>query len=214
MQATAGRTCMSADHSLKNPSPYLNLTSDEDGELGDKVQQVRAELESLKQKQEEIEREKSRLEELKRRQDSLEQARSDMLDKLTRALVVVQRETEESQKRVELMHAIYASFSQHLRQLEDINARSWSPQDLPRELSKAISSVEDARAEYIKSQAKLSVDTSSEITLSSMMEGDYPVEDERSFVYWLRIGFAFTLPIQIIAVITLLVYIWSATTAK
>jgi DNA repair exonuclease SbcCD ATPase subunit len=192
----------------------LNLTSDDDGELGDKVQQVRAELESLKQKQEEIEREKARLEELKRRQDSLEQGRSDMLDKLTRALVVVQRETEESQKRVEQMHSIYASFSQHLRQLEDINARSWSPQDLPRELSKALSSVEDARAEYIKSQAKLSVDTSSEITPSSMMEGDYSVEEERSFVYWLRSGFAFTLPLQIIAVISLLVYIWSATTVK
>jgi DNA repair exonuclease SbcCD ATPase subunit len=177
------------------------------------VQQVRAELESLKQKQEEIEREKARLEELKRRQDSLEQGRSDMLDKLTRALVVVQRETEESQKRVEQMHSIYASFSQHLRQLEDINARSWNPQDLPRELSKALSSVEDARAEYTKSQAKLSVDTSSEIS-SSMMEGDYPVEEERSFFYWLRSGFAFTLPLQVIAVISLLVYIWSSTTAK
>jgi DNA repair exonuclease SbcCD ATPase subunit len=205
---------MSADYSSKDQSPYLNLTSDEDGELGDKVQQVRAELESLKQKQEEIEREKARLEELKRRQDSLEQGRSDMLDKLTRALVVVQRETEESQKRVEQMHAIYASFNQHLRQLEDINARSWNPQDLPRELSKALSSVEDARAEYIKSQAKLSVDTSSEISPSSMMESDYPVEEERSFVYWLRSGFAFTLPLQVIAVVSLLVYIWSATTAK
>lgn len=214
MQANAGRTRMPADYSSKDQSQYLNLTNDEDGELGDKVQQVRAELESLKQKQEEIEREKARLEELKRRQDSLEQGRSDMLDKLTRALVVVQRETEESQKRVEQMHAIYASFSQHLRQLEDINARSWSPQDLPRELSKALSSIEDARAEYIKSQAKLSVDTSSEITPSSMMESDYPVEEERSFVYWLRSGFAFTLPLQIIAVISLLVYIWSATTAK
>ena len=117
---------MPADYSSKDQSPYLNLTSDEDGELGDKVQQVRAELESLKQKQEEIEREKARLEELKRRQDSLEQGRSDMLDKLTRALVVVQRETEESQKRVEQMHSIYASFSQHLRQLEGINARFWS----------------------------------------------------------------------------------------
>ena len=205
---------MPADYSSKDQSPYLNLTSDEDGELGDKVQQVRAELESLKQKQEEIEREKARLEELKRRQDSLEQGRSDMLNKLTRALVVVQRETEESQKRVEQMHSIYASFSQHLRQLEDINARSWNPQDLPRELSKALSSVEDARAEYIKSQAKLSVDSSSEITPSSMMESDYPVEEERSFFYWLRTGFAFTLPLQIIAVISLLVYIWSATTAK
>jgi DNA repair exonuclease SbcCD ATPase subunit len=75
-----------------------------------KVQQVRAELESLKQKQEEIEREKARLEELKRRQDSLEQGRSDTLDKLTRALVVVQRETEESRKRVEQMHAILRVF--------------------------------------------------------------------------------------------------------
>jgi DNA repair exonuclease SbcCD ATPase subunit len=205
---------MPADYSSKDQSPYLNLTTEDDGELGDKVQQVRAELESLKQKQEEIEREKARLEELKRRQDGLEQGRADMLDKLTRALVVVQRETEESQKRVEQMHSIYASFSQHLRQLEDINARSWSPQDLPRELSKALSSVEDARAEYIKSQAKLSVDTSSEITSSSMVENDYPLEEERSFFYWLRTGFAFTLPLQVIAVISLLVYIWSATTAK
>lgn len=205
---------MPADYSSRDQSPLLNLTSDEDGELGDKVQQVRAELESLKQKQEEIEREKSRLEELKRRQDSLEQGRSDMLDKLTRALVVVQRETEESQKRVEQMHAIYASFNQHLRQLEDINARSWNPQDLPRELSKALSSVEDARAEYIKSQAKLAVDTSSEMSPSSLLESDYPVEEEHSFIYWLRSGFAFTLPLQVIAVIALLLYIWSATAAK
>lgn len=205
---------MPADYSSRDQSPLLNLTSDEDGELGDKVQQVRAELESLKQKQEEIEREKSRLEELKRRQDSLEQGRSDMLDKLTRALVVVQRETEESQKRVEQMHAIYASFNQHLRQLEDINARSWNPQDLPRELSRALSSVEDARAEYIKSQAKLAVDTSSEISPSSLMESDYPVEEEHSFIYWLRSGFAFTLPLQVIAVIALLLYIWSATASK
>jgi hypothetical protein len=47
-----------------------------------------------------------------------------------------------------------------------------------------------------------------------MMEGDYPVEEVRSFSYWLRSGFAFTLPIQVIAVVFLLLYIWSATTAK
>ena len=52
---------MPAEYSTKDQTPYLNLTSDEDGELGDKVQQVRAELESLKQKQEEIEREKRHL---------------------------------------------------------------------------------------------------------------------------------------------------------
>ena len=205
---------MGSDHSSKLSDTYLNLTDEENGELGDKVQQVRAELESLKQKQEEIEREKARLEELKRRQDSLDQGRSDLLDKFTRALVVVQREIEESQKRVEQMHSIHQSFSQHLSHLEAINTRSWSPQDLPRELSKAISAVEDARSEYIKAQAKLSVDTSGEVSLP-MQDMDYQLaEEERGFSYWLKSGFAFTLPIQAIALVALLVYIWSVTSGR
>ena len=207
---------MPGDYSNKASETYLNLNDDENGELGDKVQQVRAELESLRQKQEEIEREKIRLEELKRRQDSLEQGRSDMLDKLTRALVVVQRETEESQKRVEQMHAIYQSFTQHLRELEGINSRAWSPQDLPRELSKALSSVEDARAEYIKAQAKLSVDTSSDVLEqgSSSLDSEYTYAEEQGFSYWLKSGFAFTLPLQILGLAILLVFIWSSTSAK
>ena len=205
---------MSSDPRAHLSESLLNLDAESSGELGDKVQQVRAELESLKQKQEEIEREKVRLEELKRRQDSLEQGRTEMLDKLTRALVVVQREIEESQKRVEQMHTIYNSFTQHLQQIESINSRGWLPQDLPRELSKALSSVEDARSEYIKAQAKLSVDTSGEVSLP-MQEMDYQLaEEERGFSYWLKSGFAFTLPIQAIALVALLVYIWSVTSGR
>jgi chromosome segregation ATPase len=205
---------MSSDPRAHLSESLLNLDAETSGELGDKVQQVRAELESLKQKQEEIEREKARLEELKRRQDSLEQGRTEMLDKLTRALVVVQREIEESQKRVEQMHSIYNSFTQHLRQIDSINSRGWMPQDLPRELSKAISSVEDARSEYIKAQAKLSVDTSGEVSLP-MQDMDYQLaEEERGFIYWLKSGFAFTLPIQAIALVALLVYIWSVTSGR
>ena len=207
---------MSSDYSNKVSESYLNLNDDETGELGDKVQQVRAELESLKQKQEEIEREKTRLEELKRRQDSLDQGRSEMLDKLTRALVVVQRETEESQKRVEQMNTIYHSFTEHLRQLEVINARSWSPQELPRELSKALSAVEDARAEYIKAQAKISVDSTSELSesLAGSSEPEYEFMDSQGFMQWLKNGFAFTLPLQVLGLIALLVYIWCSSSAK
>lgn len=200
---------MPADYN-KDPDPYLDLEDDASGELGDKVQQVRAELESLKQKQEEIEREKMRLEELKRRQDELDTGRSDMLDKLTRSLVVVQREVEETQKRLEQLHSIYNSFTQHLRHLESINARAWSSTELPRELSKAISSVEDARAEYIKAQAKISSEpVSNESQSMAGMEGDYAMYEERGFTYWLKSGFAFTLPIQVLGAIGLLVWIWS-----
>lgn len=205
---------MPSDSRAQDTEAYLRHDGDDAGELGEKVQQVRAELESLRQKQEEIEREKVRLEELKRRQESLEEGRSDMLDKLTRALVVVQREIEESQKRVEQMHSIYNSFTQHLQHMESIAPRGWAQQDLPRELSKALSSVEDARAEYIKAQAKLSVDTSGDIQPASSQDFEYGADEDRGFVYWLRTGFAFTLPLQAIALVALLVYIWSVTASK
>ncbi len=203
---------MASDHN-KAPDQYLDLDDDASGELGDKVQQVRAELESLKQKQEEIEREKQRLEELKRRQDELDVGRGEMLDKLTRSLVVVQREVEETQKRLEQLHAIYNSFTQHLRHLESINARSWTGSELPRELSKAISSVEDARAEFIKAQAKISPDAPPEYSQSGQAEGDYAMYEERGFAYWLRSGFAFTLPLQIFSACGLLVWIWTILSA-
>ena len=204
---------MAADYK-KDPDPYLDLDEDASSELGDQVQAVRAELESLKQKQEEIEREKSRLEELKRRQDELDTGRSEMLDKLTRSLVVVQREVEETQKRLEQLHTIYNAFTQHLRQLESINARGWNSAELPRELSKAISSVEDARAEYIKAQAKISSEPAvNEVSTQAGLEGDYAMYEDRGFFYWLKSGFAFTLPIQVLAAIGLLVWVWSILSA-
>jgi DNA repair exonuclease SbcCD ATPase subunit len=205
---------MSSDRHQDN-DPYLNLNAEDPGELTDKVQQVRAELEALKQKQEEIEREKSRLEELKRRQDALDEGRSEMLDKLTRALVVVHRETEESQKRVEQLSAIHHSFTQHLQQIDSISPRSWSPQNLSKELSRAISMVEDARADYNRSQAKLSVDTSGD-AIANAAQGDYAdlVDEERGLLYWVRAGFAFTLPLQIIGILVLLILIWSLTASK
>ncbi len=196
---------MPADY---NKDEYLDLEDDSPGELGDKVQQVRAELESLKQKQEEIEREKQRLEELKRRQDELDNGRAEMLDKLTRALVVVQREVEETQKRLEQLHSIYNSFTQHLRHLESINSKSWNSTELPRELSKAISSVEDARAEFIKAQAKISPESPVESSVPGGIDADYGMYEERGFSYWLKSGFAFTLPLQVLGAIGLLVWIW------
>ncbi len=199
---------MPADYN-KESDPYLDLDEDAPGELGDKVQQVRAELESLKQKQEQIEKEKQRLEELKRRQDELDTGRAEMLDRLTRSLVVVQREVEETQKRLEQLHTIYNSFTQHLRHLESINSKMWSSNELPRELSKAISSVEDARAEYTKAQAKISPEAPAEPHAQGSFEGDYAMYEERGFSYWLKSGFAFTLPIQVLTAVGLLIWIWS-----
>ncbi len=197
----------------KDPDPYLDLEENAE-DLGEEVQKTNTELEKLKRQLEDIEKQKIRLEELKRRQDELENGRADMLDKLTRSMVTVERETEEAQKRLEQLNSIHNSFIQHLRHVDSINPKLWGTAELPMELSKALSLVEDARADYMKAQAKISVDSPSESTpaaASGAYDSEYGYAEEHGFFYWLKSGFAFTLPLQILAIAGLVLWILSVT---
>ncbi len=192
----------------KGPDPYLELEETPE-DLGEEVQKTNTELEKLKRQLEDIEKQKSRLEELKRRQDELENGRIEMTDKLTRSLMTVQREIDESQKRLEQLNQIFNSFTQHLRYIEAINAKSWGSTELPKELSKALSAVEDARSDYSKAQAKISIDSPSEPAGVAGYESGYEYAEEKGFAYWLKSGVAFTLPLWVLGIIGLLVWIWA-----
>jgi chromosome segregation ATPase len=197
----------------KASGPYLDLDEENAEDLGEEVQKTNTELEKLKRQLEDIEKQKLRLEELKKRQDELEVGRSEMADKLTRSLVTVQREAEEAQKRLEQLNAIHNSFTQHLRYIEAINPKTWGAVDLPKELSKALSAVEDARVEYMKAQAKIAVEGSPDIPapvgLPGSFEQEYAYTEERGFKYWIKSGFAFTLPLQIIGLLGLIIWAWT-----
>lgn len=195
------------------PDPYLELDESSPEDLGEEVQKANTELEKLKRQLEDIEKQKVRLEELKRRQEELENGRADMLDKLTRSLGTVQRESEEAQKRIEQLNAIHNSFTQHLRYIDSINPKLWGANELPKELSKAISAVEDARADYAKAQAKIAVDAPAETVQAANYEAEYGPVEERDFMYWLKSGFAFTLPLQAISLVALLVWLWMVLSA-
>ena len=182
-----------------NPNePFLDLSESDDlstEQLDMQVQKAQEQLLTLKRQQDVIEKQKRELEELSKRQDQLQQGRSEMIEKITRAAVVLERETFEAQKRVDLLRDIYDSFSQHLHVLESINPKSWEGGDMNRELSKALSAVDDARAEYTKSVPKIQPDAPAEHMLTA--EGGYEAV-EQNFIYWLKSGFAFTLPLFIL----------------
>lgn len=198
---------------------YLELPDDElsSEHLGDQVQKAQEQLLALKRQQEQIERQKRELEELSRRQDQLQAGRAEMVEKFTRATVVLERETYEAQKRVELLTSIHETFNAHLHYLESINPKAWEGLDINRELTKALGAVDDARAEYAKSLPKISPETDSEsgtdmVAVSAGYQMDYGHGPERDFVYWLKAGFAFTLPLFIvgIALIFLLISLFTA----
>src|SRR5476651_1571963 len=126
----------------------LNLDEDESVEhLDDQVQKAQEQLIHLKRQQEHIEKQKRELEELSRRQEQFQQGKAEMIDVFTRALVVLERQVYDAQKRVEQLRSINESFVQHLSIIESINPKGWENSDINKELNRALSAVEDARTE-------------------------------------------------------------------
>ena len=125
-----------------------------------------------------------------------------MVEKFTRAIVVLERETYDAQKRVELLKASTNPSTAHLEHARDRSTRkSWEGLDINKELTKALSAVDDARAEYAKSLPKISPATDTEGgDRSRGRERRLPDSTTRppstkDFIYWLKAGFAFTLPL-------------------
>ena len=119
------------------------------------MQRAQEALLSLKRQQEQIEKQKRELEELSRRQEELERGRAEMSDKLTRSLVILEREAYDTQKKLEALRATRESFGQHLELIEAIDPKSWNQGDLHKELSRALSTVDDARAEFSQQNSRL-----------------------------------------------------------
>jgi chromosome segregation ATPase len=192
--------------------PFLELRGGENpasDELDSQVQRAQEQLLQLKRQQEAIEKQKRELEELSRKQDELEKGRSEMIEKLSRSLVVIERQSLETQSRVEQLKATAVSFSQHLRALERIDTKAWANDDLHKELSKALSSVDDARVEYGKSITKINAGSENEVIdpHASSDYSEYLAGEEGNFGAWFKRGLAFTLPLILFGLLVLVVFI-------
>jgi hypothetical protein len=199
----------------RKPTESLLELNEEDGmsteHLDSQVQKAQEQLLQLKRQQEQIEKQKRELEEMSRRQELFQQGKAEMTEKFTRALVVLERETYEAQKRVEQLKGIQESFAQHLGSLETINPKNWENSDINKELSKALSAIDDARAEYAQSRSKINAESNEEVleaTPGDPYAGGYVDAQDHDFVYWLKSGFAFTLPLFALGVIILLVILF------
>jgi len=194
---------------LKENEPLLELQEDAGLEhLGDQVQKAQEQLIQLKRQQEMIEKQKRELEELSRRQDQLQTGKSEMVEQFTRALVVLERQAYDVQKKLEQLKAVHETFVQHLEIIEAINPKNWDSLDLSKELNRALSAVDDARAEYQRSRAVINADAEVEVLVQrpdDTTAGGQGIEVQDDFLHWLKIGTAFTLPLVILGILLLTV---------
>jgi chromosome segregation ATPase len=177
--------------------------------LDSQVQKAQEQLIALKRQQEQIEKQKRELEELSRRQEELERGRAEMSDKLTRSLVILEREAYDSQKKLEQLRVTHESFTQHLQHIEGIDPKSWNPADLHKELSRALSTVDDARAEFSQQRSRLqAAEDASDVPLPEAAPEIGGAGGGRSFMHWMQIGFAFSLPLIIFISLALVIFFW------
>lgn len=199
------------------PAESMSLGPDN---LAERVQTTQQRLSALRMEAEALEREKQRMEELSRKQREFMGGRTEMSEKLSRAVAMLDRESYEAQKRVEQLLVIKDGFQQHLELLQSMNPEEWDPQALPQDLSRAIGVIEDAREEYAKAMARVQLLTHaasapvSAVTAAvaapmrdfAAPRGGLPIEVSReAFRSWVFCGAAFSLPLIVCAALYLLV---------
>jgi predicted RNase H-like nuclease (RuvC/YqgF family) len=180
--------------------------------LDSQVQKAQEQLLQLRRQADVIEKQKRELEELSRRQEELERGRAEMSDKLSRSLVILEREGYDCQKKLEQIRTTHESFTQHLQLLESIDPKSWNTSELPKELSRALSTVDDARTEFSQQRSRLEASgggEAGEMELPDVTSGTSGLGG-KSFTQWLQIGFAVSLPLIVFGIVALIIFFWMA----
>src|SRR5271170_3060950 len=137
------------------PAAPTPESSSNANEINLNIQRAEEQLLDLKRQQEEIERQKRELDELSRKQREFDQGRREIVEKLTRGLVLLEREEFEVKRELEQIKIVRDSFAEHLGQTENLNPADWTSEELPSELTKALARVDQAKAIYSQSRARL-----------------------------------------------------------
>ena len=89
--------------------------------------------------------------------------------------------------------------------------KSWNPAELHKELSRALSTVDDARTEFSQQRSRLQAadEADGDVGLPEVAP-DGEVKGHRSFSQWMQIGFALSLPLIIFGFVALLLFMWMA----
>jgi hypothetical protein len=192
------------------PSAPLADPTSTANEINLKVQHVQEQLLDLKRQQEEIERQKRELEDLSRKQREFDEGRREIVEKLTRGLVLLERQEFEVKRELEQIKIVRDSFAEHLGQTETLNPAEWPAEDLPNELTRALARVDQAKSIYSQSRAHLAALRDAEEGPGTDIPSDLIPEMsayEKSFGTMVKEGFAYALPLMMFGLFVLILYV-------
>jgi len=177
-----------------------------------KVADTAEEIERLKMRQDELEHEKTSLEELNRKQDEYARSKKDIIENLSRNIILMEKDEVLATRMVELLSASRSRFKDILAEIRDVQEEGWSEDSFEEELDKALALIESARMEYSKAIAKVDAESwqkgsTGQAQLSTLEDAGRGSIANKGFLFWMKVGLAFSLPMIFFILLLIATYI-------
>ncbi len=126
-------------------------------EIGLKAAEAQQKLAELRRAQEELERERASLEETRRRQTEFQNGRQEMVAHLTRGLGLLEQAEFAARRDAEQMAKTMTEFRAALASVQAIHEQTWKQDNFQVELTRALTTLENARMEWNSARLKFPV---------------------------------------------------------
>ena len=175
-------------------------------EVDSRVSEAQRKLAELKRAQEELERERAALEEVRRRQTEFQTGRQEMIQNLTRGLGLLEEAEFTARRDAEQMAQTIAGMRDALAKVQVIHEESWSKEQFNVELTRALTTLENARLEWNSARLKFGVLSSEDAKAAAAAaapNSGRPLWAAHSFGELCKLGLAFTWPVALVALLGL-----------
>lgn len=200
-------------HHIKIRSTQMEIPSSggaiRDDDYDRKLKAAQEELDRIQAQREDLERKKTELEELTGRKRGLISQQSELTEKLTSSLTLIDRELYEMRQETEDLEQCRTCFAAHLDKIQKITPENWSRENLPERLEKASMVMDIAADEYDQAAAHFQNGRSGGIFGRPGKRSRQGVRSAPSseFMTNVRNGFAFNLPIVVLGGFALVIYL-------
>jgi hypothetical protein len=133
-------------------------------EVSQKMLEAQGKIAELKRAQEELERQQAALAETRRRQDEFQRGREEMIIHLTRGVGLLEEAEFAARRDAEQMARTLIEFRDALGKLQAIREEHWKQDQLSAELTRALTTIENARMEWNSARLKFTMLTSETAT--------------------------------------------------
>ncbi len=176
-------------------------------EVDSRVAEAQKKLAELKREQDELERQRSALEETRRRQMEFQTGRQEMIQNLTRGVGLLEEAEFSARRDAEQMAKALVDLRDALAKVGAIHEEAWTADNFNTELTRALTTLENARMEWNAARLKFPV------LSGPLPEGGATAVDTaaprpsvlatHSFGELCRFGVALTWPLVLVALLAL-----------